>query len=104
MRACTPAKTNRNSGDDEADIGRRIGKIVEDSQDVDGAYSSPQRVQDGRISDVEVEVGGENRMLKNEKDCMYSGPSSQFACRYVIFEIIVEEEHDYLISFYSMVC
>jgi hypothetical protein len=31
MRACTPAKTNRNRGDDEVDIGRRSGKKAEES-------------------------------------------------------------------------
>ena len=78
MRACTPAKTHRNCGEDEADIGRRIGKIVEDSQDIEGSYSSPLRSHD-RKSNIEVEV--EDRIAKNEKDTLYSGPSSQFACR-----------------------
>lgn len=77
MRACTPAKTHRNCGEDEADIGRRIGKIVEDSQDIEGSYSSPHRSQNDRKSKVEVE----DRIMKNEKDSMYAGPSSQFACR-----------------------
>ena len=34
IRGCTPAKTNRNRGDDEVDIGRRSGKKNDDNTDV----------------------------------------------------------------------
>jgi hypothetical protein len=52
MRACTPAKTNRNRGDDEVDIGRRSGKKAEEGVSAhlgasrDG-FSTPE--EEGRV-------------------------------------------------------
>lgn len=83
MKACTPAKTNRNSGNDEVAT-RRSGKKIDVNSDCDD-YNSPRgnRVNDNDSakddSDSSRDLGGKTE--EREKDMMYSGPSAQFASR-----------------------
>jgi hypothetical protein len=85
MKACTPAKTNKNSGNDEVAT-RRSGKKLDCNPD---DYGSPVGSWPSATDSVKVDSDSNRdrdhvsaKKEEREKDLLYSGPSAQFASRY----------------------
>lgn len=102
IRGCTPAKTNRNRGDDEVDIGRRSGKKNDDASEVViGMLENDNHVIPPRLLPLPVSSSTHthtqsaaavvvvNNPCKESSDNVeqkgddtdYTGPSSHFASR-----------------------
>jgi hypothetical protein len=84
MKACTPAKTKQNSGNDEVAT-RRSGKKLDCSSD---DYGSPVGNRLSVIDSVKDDSDSNRdhisgKIEEREKDLLYNGPSAQFASRYV---------------------
>ena len=104
IRGCTPAKTNRNRGDDEVDIGRRSGKKNDDTNEgVIGLLENDNHVIPPRLLPLPLSSSTHtqaaavvvvvNNPCKDSSDNVeqkgddtdYTGPSSHFASRYTSF-------------------
>jgi hypothetical protein len=98
IRGCTPAKTNRNRGDDEVDIGRRSGKKNDDTSEVvigmlenDNHVIPPRLLPLPLSSSTHTQAAAVvvNNPCKDSSDTVeqkgddtdYTGPSSHFASR-----------------------
>lgn len=90
MRACTPAKTNRNRGDDELDIGRRSGKKAEEG--VLGHLAGGAS-QDGFLTPVETEEDGKGLGTgTGGRGALCADVSQQLAARSVIYSNFVRSD------------
>ena len=99
IRGCTPAKTNRNRGDDEVDIGRRSGKKNDDtSEGVIGMLENDNHVIPPRLLPLPLSSSthtptaavvvvsnpckdSSDNVEQKGDDTDYTGPSSHFASR-----------------------
>lgn len=95
IRGCTPAKTNRNRGDDEVDIGRRSGKKNDDtSEAVMGLRENESHVIPPKLKPLPSSTHTQSVVVVNNPckdssdnveqkgdDADYTGPSSHFASR-----------------------